>query len=190
MSVNLNNKSSETSALVKRFRAGDEKAFELLYTKYCKAMNNTSLRICGCAADAEDVMQESFVSAFKAMHDLKKEPVFGPWLRSIVINRSIDFVRRKKRNQVVIEVSEIEEPDQQEHETEEPEYTVEDVQTALQELPDGYRLVLTLFVFENLSHRDIAEKLNITEGTSKSQYARAKKKLIATILQNHTHHAR
>lgn len=152
-------------------------------------MYNASLRICGCAADAEDVVQESFVAAFKALSELKKEPVFGPWLRSIIINRSIDCVRRKKKNQVLIDVSEIEESEN-DLEIEEPEYTVEDVQTALQQLPDGYRLVLTLYVFENLSHREIAAQLSISEGTSKSQYARAKKKLIATILQNHTQHAR
>ena len=189
MSIDLKNNTTETSVLVTRFRSGDEKAFEQLYNKYCKGMYNASLRICGCAADAEDVVQESFVAAFKALNELKKEPVFGPWLRSIIINRSIDCVRRKKKNLVLIDVSEIEEPEY-EPESEEPEYTIEDVQTALQELPDGYRLVLTLFVFENLGHRDIAEKLNISEGTSKSQYARAKKKLITTILQNHTQHAR
>lgn len=189
MSTDLENNTTETFSLVTRFRAGDEKAFEQLYNKYCKAMYNTSLRICGCAADAEDVVQESFVAAFKALSELKKEPLFGPWLRSIIINRSIDYVRRKKKNQAFIDVSEIEDPDP-EFETDEPEYTVEDVHTALQKLPDGYRLVLTLFVFENLSHRDIAGKLNISEGTSKSQYARAKKKLIATILQNHNQHAR
>lgn len=189
MSVHHKNNSSETSALVARFRAGDEKAFEQLYNSYCKAMFNTSLRICSCTADAEDVVQESFVAAFKALRELKKEPVFGPWLRSIIINRSIDCVRRKKKNQTLIDVTEIEEPEN-ELELEEPEYTVEDVQAALQVLPDGYRLVLTLFVFENLSHREIAAQLNISEGTSKSQYARAKKKLITTILQQHTQHAR
>ncbi len=179
--------------LVERCRKGDRSAFETLYHNYSKAMYNTSLRICGTPEDAEDILQESFIAAFKALQNIDKSPVFGPWLRSIVVNRSIDFVRTKHKqfelHEHLLDLSTDAVEDRSSIE-EEPDYTVHEVHAAIAELNDGYRVVLSLYLFEDLSHRDIAAKLGISEGTSKSQYSRAKKKLIEIIIRKRQYHAR
>jgi RNA polymerase sigma-70 factor (ECF subfamily) len=95
----------------------------------------------------------------------------------IVINRSLDVLKKRKLNFVSIDDADFREEEQDE----ESIYDVNAVKKCIQELPDGYRTILSLFVFEDYSHKEIAEHLNISEGTSKSQYNRAKKRLIELV---------
>lgn len=189
----IKNIQHSTAELVELCRRGDKAAFEQLYHNYAKAMYNTALRICGKSEDAEDILQESFIAAYKALRGIDKSPVFGPWLRSIVVNRSIDFVRTKHKQFQLDEnliASQAEANEESVLTEQEPEYSVEEVHAAITELPDGFRVVLCLYLFEDLSHREIAARLGISEGTSKSQYARAKKKLIEIIIRKRKFHAR
>ena len=167
--------------IVARCKEGDRKAQYELYKLYSKAMFNVSMRITNDYTEAEDVLQESFLSAFKELGTFKGGSTFGSWLKRIVINKSITKVR-SRRLQVVpledyMEVAD-EGPDFDE---EEMQYKVESIRRAIQKLPDGYRVVLSLYLLEGYDHGEIADILSISEATSKSQYSRARKKLLGLM---------
>lgn len=148
-----------------------------LYRLYSKAMFNTCLRITGSEMDAEDVLQESFLSAFKNLNSYRGTASFGSWLKRIVVNNAINLV--KKRRLEIEQVEDIGEFDDriEELESQDLSYDVSVVNEGISRLPDGYRLVLTLYLLEGYDHKEIAQVLGITESTSKSQFNRSKKKL-------------
>ena len=175
---------ADNSRLV-RCREGDKKAFREFYDLYAKAMLNISLRILGSVEEAEDVLQDAFVIAFQNAGKIRSDLEFGGYLKKIVINRSIDLVRKKK-----IGFESLDEAHGVEEETEEPmEYDIDIVRQCIAGLPAGFRVVLTLYLFENYSHKEIGAMLNISEGTSKSQYNRARKRLAELYKQKQTIHA-
>ena len=134
--------------------------------------------------DAEDVLQEAFTSAFKNLKSYRGDASFGAWLKRIVVNRCINFIKKNQAIMVPIEDDKIEVGDESQSVDEtEIALTVERIKWAIAELPDGFRSVLTLYLMEGYDHKEIAEVLGITESTSKSQYLRAKKKL-RSILEN------
>ena len=174
--------------LVERCRLGDRRAQAEIYKRYSKAMFNASLRITGNYAEAEDVLQESFLSAFRELHSYKGDSSFGSWLKRIVINKSINCLRNRRLQLVplgeqhdaagpAVDAHERAVDDQQLH------WRADVVRRCVQELPDGYRVVLTLYLLEGYDHAEIAGILNITESTSKSQYSRARKKLLEIARQ-------
>lgn len=171
--------------LIKRCQSGEAIAFRELYQKYAKAMLNISFRILNKTQEAEDVLQESFLKGFQGIQNFENEAAFGSWLKRVVINGSIDLIRKRKENFVSIDDLEFAEEKQ---EPELPEFDVETIRACIQELPDGYRIIFTLYLFENYSHKEIAEKLNISEGTSKSQYSRARQKLVLLLQQKRIYH--
>lgn len=175
------------SAIIERCRKGDKKAFQELYNLYCKAMFNISLRILNNKDEAEEVLQDAFLKAFENIGSYDSRFAFGSWLKRIVINRSLDILKKRKVNFVPIKEAEI--PEEEEYE-EELVFDVNVIRKCVQELPDGYRTILTLFLFEDHSHKEIAALLGISEGTSKSQYNRARKKLGESIKQNMITHER
>jgi RNA polymerase sigma-70 factor (ECF subfamily) len=147
-------------------------------------MYNVSLRIVGNREDAEDVLQESFVSAFRSVDRFRAESSFGSWLKRIVINRSLNQIRGKVHfSEVKDEILGFFDSPEDEEEQEEIEYTANDIKQVLRHLSDGYRTVFTLYMFEDHKHKEIAELLNITESTSKSQLNRAKKKVRELLIQ-------
>jgi RNA polymerase sigma-70 factor (ECF subfamily) len=170
--------------LIEKCKKGDRHAFREIYELYSKAMFNISMRILNKREEAEDVLQESFIKAFNSLDQYKGEASFGTWLKKIVINRSLDVVNKKQIDFIPIDRIELQDDVD---ETEEM-YTIEDVKEALHQLPDGYRVILTLFLFENYSHKMISEHLKISEGTSKSQYHRARKKLQELIISKQLQH--
>lgn len=165
-------------AIIERCRNGERKAFQELYDLYAKAMFNISLRILNNSDEAEEVLQDSFLKAFDKINTYDKNYAFGAWLKRIVINRSLDVLKKRKLFFVPLEEGSF--VPKEEEEAEEI-YSVEIIKKCVAELPDGYRTILTLFLFEDCSHKEIAEMLNISEGTSKSQYNRARKKLAELI---------
>lgn len=161
--------------LVNECRNGNRKAQFELYKLYANAMYNVALRIVNDDAEAEDVLQEAFLDAFSRIKDFRQETTFGLWLKQIVINRSINYLRKRKLE--LVSLDEVEVADEIETDFEETTLKVEAIKTAMNELPDGYRVVLTLYLFEGYDHEEIAHILKITENTSRSQYLRAKRKL-------------
>ncbi len=144
-------------------------------------MFNTALRITGEQTDAEDVLQEAFVSAFQNISSYRADAAFGAWLKKIVINKALNHVQKSKRDLMIANESEVEAEETWNEETE-PNYTVESIKRAMDGLPTGFRTVLSLYLFEGYDHKEISEILNISESTSKTQYKRAKDKL-KTILK-------
>jgi RNA polymerase sigma factor (sigma-70 family) len=167
--------------VVARCKEGDRKAQYELYKLYSKSMFNVSMRITNDYTEAEDVLQESFLSAFRELHAFKGDSTFGSWLKRIVINKSITKVRGRRLQVEPLEDHQDYAEPAPELDQEEVEYKVESIKKAIQSLPDGYRVVLTLYLLEGYDHGEIAEVLSISEATSKSQYSRARKKLLALM---------
>jgi RNA polymerase sigma-70 factor (ECF subfamily) len=164
--------------LISKCRKGDRAAQVELYGLYYKAMFNTSLRMLNNRMEAEDVMQDSFLAAFTKLDQYRGEMPFGAWLKRIVINRSIDVLRQRRiRFEELDERLESEADEPYIQTTEDTEKLVRQVREAIKLLPEGFRVVLTLSLFEGFDHEEIAMVLGITESTSRSQLARAKRKL-------------
>lgn len=173
--------------LVERCKRGDSPAYHQLYQRYSKAMYNTSLRIVNNSADAEDVLQEAFLDAFRSLHDFHYRSTFGAWLKKIVINKSINTLRKRRAH--FVEINEHNEDavyalvQEDTVNEEEVQYQVAEVKRAIQKLPDGYRTVLSLYLLEGYDHEEIAGILSISHNTVRTQYVRAKQKLLSIIKQ-------
>lgn len=169
------NQTNETEHLVARCRKGDVRAFKELYNNYSAAMYNICLRMTGNVNDAEDTLQEAFIQVFKNIERLENAATVSAWIKRIVVNHCLNQLRKKK---VYFEdVEEIEMPEDEKVDEHNYAFTVDTVKQAIQTLPDGYRTVLNLYLFEDFSHREIAGMLNISESTVKTQYMRAKEKV-------------
>lgn len=164
--------------LINACRKGDSKAQYEIYKLYYKSMYNASLRILGNIAEAEDVMQEGFLSAFQKIATYKGEVSFGAWLKKIIVNRSLDIIKARKAV-ISIETTTVDITDESEKDyTEMPdEINIEMIKESIFSLPEGYRIVLSLYLLEGYDHDEISEILNITNATSRTQLHRAKKKL-------------
>jgi RNA polymerase sigma-70 factor (ECF subfamily) len=133
--------------------------------------------------ESEDILQEAFTEAFINLDTFRYESSFGAWLKRIVVNRCINHMKKRKVDLYLTD--NLKGNDYYEEEESERDYKLEvtRVQKAVELLPDGYRVILTLYLFEGYDHLEIAQILNISESTSKSQYLRAKKKVL-DILKN------
>jgi RNA polymerase sigma factor (sigma-70 family) len=170
--------------LVERCKQGDSRSFAELYRKYSKAMYNTSLRIVNNTGDAEDVVQEAFTDAFRSLEDFHYKSTFGAWLKRIVINKSINCLRKRKMDMIDIEKTNIGHlPEEDTTDEQEIQMKVEDIKKAVGLLPNGYRTVLTLYLFEGYDQEEIAEILQVSHATVRTQYMRAKQKLVQHIKQ-------
>jgi len=146
-------------------------------------MYNVAMRIVNHEGEAEDVLQESFVDAFQHISELRDGAVFGGWLRRIVVNRAINSLRRK-RLVLFEDVPDHYDPTPGEADSDMTAWNVARVRHAITLLPDGYRLVLSLYLLEGYDHSEIAQILSITETTSKTQYSRAKDRVRALLKIN------
>ena len=163
-------------------RKGDRTAQFELYRLYSQAMYNVCLRMVRSQADAEDLLQRSFVDVFTHIQQFGFQSSVGAWIKRIVVNNCINHLRKKRllteeltdRHHLSPEMP-TDCPDDQ------AVYSTAGIQAALSQLPDGYRAVFSLYLLEGYDHREIAEILDISEATSKSQYSRAKAKLRALI---------
>lgn len=166
--------------LVEQCRQGDRKAQYELYAMYARAMFNVSCRIIPDRMEAEDAMQEAFFKAFRKIDSFRNEVTFGAWLKRIVVNTCLDHLKQKKLQLISIDEAPqvtgvIDNPEEFEPES------VEQVKQAIEKLPDGYRLVITLRLIEELEYEEIAEMLGVEQSTVRSQYTRARQKLLETI---------
>lgn len=169
-------------SLVEACKRGDRKAQYELYRLYSKSMFNVCMRILNHMGEAEDVLQEAFLDAFQKIHDFRQTSTFGAWLKQIVINRAINQLRQRK-----LEWVDVEEADSVGEEVsipqEETDWEIERVRLGIQQLPDGFRTVLSLYLLEGYDHEEIASILGISESTSRTQYMRAKRKLVELLTE-------
>ena len=146
-------------------------------------MYNTAWRIVRDDQEAEDILQEAFVSAFQYLHTFQGVSTFGAWLKRIVVNKSLNAIQRRKVEFTAIGDEEDNIPETVEWTDELPDISY--IKQAVEELPDGYRIILSLYLLEGYDHMEISEILGISVGTSKSQYNRAKKKLREILTAMH-----
>ncbi|MFC2151853.1 RNA polymerase sigma factor [Bacteroidota bacterium] len=153
---------------------------EILYRKYAKKMYGICLSYTGDRELAQDILQESFIKVLNKIKEFKEEGSLEGWIRRIVANTAIDHLRKMQRTQYyIIEKDELKE-DVKEAEGLENLQT-QDILEQVSRLPDGARLVFNLYALEGFTHKEIAQKLNISEGTSKSQFNRARKLLMTWL---------
>jgi RNA polymerase sigma-70 factor (ECF subfamily) len=160
--------------IIDQCREGSQKAQFQLYKLYYRPMFSICMRLINNASEAEDVMQEAFLNAFTKIDTYKGEVSFGAWLKRIVINRSLDYLKKRK-----VKFEEINEKTNQlpDYQMEVKEVNMNVIKDAIQKLPDGYRVVLSLFLIEGYDHEEISEILGISNSNSRTQYLRAKNKL-------------
>lgn len=160
-----------------------------LYNLYCKAMLLVANRYVKDHFIAEDVMQDAFIKAFKNIDKYKNEVAFGAWLKRIVINQSIDHLKKNKLELVSINDEIVTIIQEEENWEIESNSGVDEIVETIYGLKEKYRLVLTLFLLEGFDHQEIAEILNITENTSRTQLLRGKK-VLKEQLKNTSYAAR
>lgn len=162
-------------SILKRNLKSDRRLQNEVYQSCCKRVYASCLRILGDPHEAEDLMQESFIQAFERIDSFKGDAMLSSWICRIAINRCLDHL--KKRRVSLDFDTDWERLDTGGGETANANYDVERIQRAMKELPEGCRLVFTLYMFEEMDHRSIAKKLGIKEASSRAQYARAKNKI-------------
>ncbi|SCY90436.1 RNA polymerase sigma factor [Flavobacterium caeni] len=166
--------------LIALCRERNQKAQFEVYGRYCKAMYNVAFRIVKDAHYAEDVMQEGFLKAFTKIDDYRQEVAFGAWLKRIVINYSIDFLKKTnayKADDIEKIMYKVEDTGQPEGDFDFNQMKVNQVLGAIDKLKDNYRLVLTLFYIEGYDHEEITEIMNISYANCRTTMSRAKESL-------------
>lgn len=145
-----------------------------LYNLYCKAMFVVANRYVNDSFLAEDIMQESFIKAFKNMDRYKNEVPFGAWLKRIVINQSIDALKKKKLELISMNEETLRVVDDEDWKVDKS-ITADEVKSAINDLKEKYRLVLSLYLFEGYDHDEISQILGITSNTSRTHLLRGKR---------------
>lgn len=171
--MNESNHNTSESDLIKGCLNGDGRMQEALYRRFAPKMYAVCLRYANNADDAQDLLQEGFIKVYRNLGKYRGDGSFEGWIRRIFVNTSIENFRKKsavltglgEREEKTIEDADISALDQ---------LAEKDIIQFIQELSPGYKTVFNLYVIEGYSHREIADMLGISEGTSKSQLARAK----------------
>ena len=160
---------------------GDRKAQKALYDKYSRRMMAVCLRYVKNIEDARDLLQEGFIKLFTNIHKYAGEGMFDGWVRKIFVNCALEQLRQQD---VLRNADDIEETNYSDipDESTLAQLSAEEIMAYVRSLPDGFRTVFNMFAIEGYSHKEIGEKLNISESTSRSQYMRARKLLQKMIL--------
>lgn len=147
-------------------------AQKILYDKYKGAMYTLAYRMSGNFASADDILQEAFIKIFRGLKSLKDHRTLPGWIKTIVVRTAYAHIEKEKRKNLGdVDVADIE------YKLTSAQSDVEYIEKAIANLPDGFRSVFVLVEIEGYAHKEVAEMLGISEGTSKSQLSRAKKKL-------------
>jgi len=173
--------------LIDGCRKGNRASQKALYEHYCRKMLVVCLRYSKTTAEAEDILQEGFVKVFNALKDFRQESKLETWITRIMVNTALNVQRRKLYLYPMVDVEELNLPD--------VELSVSGIHFSqllemIQTLPQGCQIVFNLFAIEGYSHKEIAEQLGISEGTSKSQFARAKSLMQTKLLKESKYYER
>ena len=169
--------------IIEKSKLGNKKAQYQLYQLYSKAMFNICMRLMNNNEEAEDMLQEAFSDAFFRLPSFRYESTFGAWIKQIVIYKCINEIKRKKADlQFFDDMTYFDSPEP-EPEVKDSVMEVKKIRAAMELLPNGSKVIFSLYLLEGYDHTEISQILNITESTSKSQYMRARRK-IKEILNN------
>jgi RNA polymerase sigma factor (sigma-70 family) len=166
-------------------RKGERGFQQALYERYCRKMMVVCLRYSKSAAEAEDILQEAFVKVFHALKDFRQESKLETWITRIMVNTALNHQRKKLYLYPMVDVEKIDVP--------EDEVSISGIHFVqllemIRSLPQGCQVVFNLFAIEGYNHKEIAGLLGISEGTSKSQYARARGLLQAKLLKESSYY--
>ncbi len=182
--MDKNKKMDINKALVLKCKENNRKAQFEIYKLYSKSMYNTSLRILNDTAEAEDAMQEGFLKAFQSINEFRFESTFGTWLKRIVVNVSLDYLRKKKA--VFTEITNDQYLITDDDYYDEPisaELTVKKIKDIVHDMPDGYRAIFSMHMFEGFDYDEISEITGLTVSAVRSQFCRARRKVIEHVKQ-------
>lgn len=168
--------------LLKACADGNRKAQMQLYDQYSKAMYNVCLRMLGDSGWAEDVLQDLFLDVFSKASTFRGDSEPGAWIKRIAINKCLNQLQKKRLDWISLE-DDMDFVDDDFSET--PPWTMQEINRAINSLPTGFRVILTLYLLEGYDHQEISQILGISEGTSKSQYSRARQKLRKLLIESY-----
>ncbi len=186
----MENNNLDIHHLIRECIRNNRKAQLKLYKQFSKNMYNTCLRMVKNTTTAEDIVQDAFLSAYRSLKDFRREVPFSVWLRRIVINKSLDHLRKQK-NSILEYYEEIKDfPGATEAENDYDykamrKILVQHIKEEMMLLPDGYRVIFSLFYFEGYDHEEIGQILNISASSSRSQLTRAKQRIVRNINQKY-----
>jgi len=169
-------------SLIKKCASGNSLAQKTFYEKFAGKMMGVCLRYAKDYEEAQDIMQDAFIKIFGKLADYEKKGSLDGWIRRIVVNTALDSYRKNKKHQQNVGVDTVD------YLLENKTFIIEelnanDLLAVIKTIPAGYQMAFNLFAIEGYSHKEIAEKLNITESTSKSQYSRARKLLREILVE-------
>lgn len=177
-----------TKDIEEQFVKGNRKAFDAVYAAYSAAMFGVCLRYTRCKDDAQDVLQEVFIRVYKNCGQYSLDKPLAAWIKTITINCALTYIKQNYKFVLHEEETYFDEQHEMTIDSDDQELMRKKLMLILNRLPDGYRTVFNLFVIENLTHKEIAEHLDISENTSKTQFFKAKK-MIQQLLEAEKIHA-
>lgn len=166
--------------IIEACKKGNERSKYELYQLYSKAMFNVCYRMMNNREEAEDMLQDAFTQAFIKLESYRYESKFGAWLKRIVINTCINSINKRKVELAYCENIYRHDSMEEQDETE-IQFTVASITKAMEKLPEGGRMVFSLYLLEGYDHSEISQIMNISESTSKSQFMRAKRRIIEIL---------
>ena len=162
------------SDVVEKCKANDRSAQLQLYRKYCDGMFVVAMRFVKNGDDAEDILQESFIKAFQKLHQFKGDVTFGAWLKRIVINKSIDFLKSKKEKLVSLDEGYMQVVEDDDNWNVSSNINIEQVRCAINELQSKYKYVVLMYLLEGYDHQEISQVLSISESACRTRLLRGK----------------
>ncbi len=178
---------AELKELIEASKKNNRLAQEKLYRKFAKPFFHIALSYCADREAAKEVLQESFIKIFKNLGQYKFEGAFEGWMRRIIVNTSIDYHKKNSKMAYYSDINDQKVADKLEYfDPGESKINTDAILNEVKKLPEGARMVFNLFAIDGYSHKEIAKKMDISESTSKSQYARAKS-LLSNWLKKEYH---
>jgi len=176
---------NQEAKLIEACLAGKRKAQSEFYHRFASRLYGVCLRYASGRAEAEDLLQEGFIRVFSSLHTYTGSGSIEGWLRRIIVNNNLNYIRAHANQPLFSTFDEqaMQETDEPGEPEEQPDFPVETLLGLVQQLPYGYRMIFNLYVFEEYTHKQIAEELNISENTSKTQLMRARAALRKQLAQ-------
>ncbi len=153
-------------------KKGDRNAQRTLFNVYAPILKGICIRYAGSDQEAEDILQEGFIKILLRIDSFKGDGSFENWMKRIMVNTAISSYHKNKKYEQDVELTEL--VSLPSDDFRESDFTAEELLGVINDLPEGYKVIFNLYAIEGYKHREIAEKLNISVSTSKSQYARAR----------------
>jgi RNA polymerase sigma-70 factor (ECF subfamily) len=171
------NPDQELTVLIRKAVVGDQAAFSQIYKLHSGKMYSLCKRYAGSSGDADDYFQEGYIKVYRNLESYSGSGSFEGWLRRIFVNTCLDFLRKKSERFSMVDIDDSTDMLVAESSQMPDKLSNDELVKMIQAMPEGYRIIVNLYLVEGYSHREIADMLGISEGTSKSQLSKAKNKL-------------